>query len=187
MARTSLIVGVLGLLIAAVSFYWSTIDRSPEAKIASCRDKHSAPVAPPTLPDNPTGAELDALSVKLWADCSWPALPGAGVDGYWEVTAHRFTSGESNADMENADVLTTKCDNVVLRYSHTQGVAVVWDYTFATDQVLSLQGSTDKPKPSVVALSAEMEKLTGGRRQGQLVVLTPANVGLSKATCSASS
>lgn len=75
----------------------------PYERVANCRAAHGAPVAPPVARPEPEPA--------VFGDCTWPPLPGAAAEGYYEirVSVRPIPDSETVMEATHVEVIDADC------------------------------------------------------------------------------
>lgn len=141
---------------------------TPEERVAACRQAHSAPVAP-------------LAEEGSYGDCTWPAVEGAGADGYYEIAMTEYEiPGSSGADQfTSVQVFVSTCAAIKLQYKfENQGSSVQEPpQTFINDQIASIYDQTLAQIPD--SLRSEL----GFASDGRLIILSHFRYQLNRVSC----
>lgn len=174
------------LVAATVGFWWPAKDSGAQGGVAACQQAHAVPatgggaVGEAVVP--PGGVPNETLR---WSGCTWPPLPGADEDGYWEVTVRRTTTAGPGSDEPNTDTITTSCPQVVASFRpDVTGASNTWEYTWTTGQIVELTSTAGAP-PSleVTPLPPEMYLGLGTKPNRDLILRTSVGLRLAQARC----
>ncbi len=164
----------LTAVLGAVPIYLSTRPDTPEEHVAACRKAHAAPLER----DVPAAA---GTWRRLYGDCSWPPVPGAAKDGYFEIKVTTYPiPGAVMADkFTSVQVFKSGCAAYRLWYKfENMGTSFVAEpLLLENDEIVSMYDGSPEQVPF------PLTRTVGWQSDGRLVVLTHNRYEVHQVTC----
>ncbi len=158
--RWGLILTAVGAAIAAAAFavQLATVPEDADGIVARCRADHEIPG------DRAQRYNADARYPQLFNDCDWPAPPGAGADGYSEISVRSVdVPGTSGAEMiSSVQVFTTSCEFVSLLYGYGSMNSVSPDPYPPVVVQTGVESTVSVPDTEIVGLPGDLAELMVG-------------------------
>ena len=140
--RTTVILTLAGLAIAAISLVIAVIARQPDDPVTSrahhiekCNAKHRAPRTGTTKVDTKT-----SIRRSVFRRCTWPAGPHVAHDGYFEIrrTEWEIPNASLSGEFTQVSSFEGPCDTfrIQYRFSNQGTVEVEKPITVSTGQIV---------------------------------------------------
>lgn len=164
---------LIGVLLAAIPVYLSFQPDTPEEFLAECRANHPDSAEAPATRTN--------TAERSFSGCSWPPVPGAASDGFYQVRLTEYEiPGSVGADQFSlVQVFSSACRTLLLQYrfqnqtTNAQEQPLVVD----TDQIVSMYDGSPENVPS------DLWPVAGADSEGRLLVLSHFRYDLSRVEC----